>query len=68
VKNFKELREEMAANNTTNVAFAPTAMNMTFRKTRPITRHYIEVMGKRKRLLKRASSDPSQGGIDTSPL
>jgi hypothetical protein len=68
VKNFKELREEMAANNTTNVASTPTAMNMTFRKTRPVTRHYIEVMGKRKRLLKKASTDPSAGGIDTSPL
>ena len=52
MKNFKEIREEIAGNNTGEVALPPTAMNMKNRKSQVLTRHYIEVNGKRKKLIK----------------
>jgi len=67
VKDFKSIREEIAANSTSNVALPPTAMNMKNRKTQVLTRNYIEVMGKRK---KRSLGTVSmgKGGIDNSAL
>jgi|TARA_B110000858_G_scaffold149060_1_gene169463 hypothetical protein len=67
VKNFKEIREEIAGNNTGEVALPPTAMNMKNRKSQVLTRHYIEVNGKRKKLIK-GGKFSGTGGIDNSPL
>ena len=67
MKNFKEIREEIAGNNTGEVALPPTAMNMKNRKSQVLTRHYIEVNGKRKKLIK-GGNISSTGGIDNSPL
>ncbi len=67
MKDFKKIREEIAGNNTGNVAFPPTAMNMKNRKSQVLNRHYIEVNGKRKKLIK-GGKIPSAGGIDNSSL
>lgn len=67
MKYFKSIREEIAGNNTSNVALPPTAMNMKRRKSQVLTRHYIEVNGKRKKIIK-GGKIPSAGGIDNSPL
>ena len=67
MKDFKKIREEIAANNTGNVAMPPTAMNMKNRKSQVLTRHYIEVNGKRKKLIK-GGKIASASDIDNSPL
>ena len=50
MKDFKELRNEMMT--TGDAGIPQDTKNMKpKRKTKPLTRNYIEVMGKRKKLL-----------------
>jgi len=53
MKSFKDfLQEEVAATSTADVAMPPTAMMKKKRKTNIVTRGYIEILGKRKKLTK----------------
>ena len=54
MKDFKDMRET-AAMSTAAVGIPQDTSNMKpkkKRKTKPLTRHYVEIMGKRKKLIK----------------
>ena len=51
MKNFKDLRSEMMT--ASDAGIPQDTKNMKpKRKTQPLTRHYVEIMGKRKKLVK----------------
>jgi hypothetical protein len=50
MKNFKDVRSEMMTSGDAGIP-QDTANMKPKKKTKPLTRHYIEVMGKRKKLL-----------------
>jgi hypothetical protein len=50
MKTFKDVRSEMMTSGDAGIP-QDTANMKPKKKTKPLTRHYIEVMGKRKKLL-----------------
>jgi hypothetical protein len=52
MKKFKEMREQMTAGDAGIPQDTANMKPKKKRKTRPLTRHYVEVLGKRKRQIK----------------
>ena len=51
MKTFKDMRQEMMTTGDANIPKDTQNMG-TKRKQKPLTRHYVEVMGKRKKQIK----------------